>query len=740
MRVCLIMPFVSLLRSSVFGVFLFVGIAALFGAAQAQESLVWQFSEGNDPANKGRATAQLFYGIPETDAVQVSAVCDGAASTSRAFSSVTFGADTGTMTDGTSIGLRFSGGGFSREVQGQVYGTQAEEGISGVVVDLKHDDALWDALTSKERLSYLVPGYGATTIDLGVGRSEIKQFIETCRAYARGGSVNTASPRGAVFGQKVADASGGISEKEAFDSAKELDTIEAWEAFLNSYSTGFRADLARAYVKRLSQNPAGGQEKTADTRPVPPRIPQSQPPMQQPTLSMLDMGAAGSSWLTGKRLVRREGVRLDTARVRSRGVELVTYCKDPSMSGGLGYRVGAVIRQLSTGSYPKFEERVTQGIASSLRRRDNGAPRIDIWFSDSEGLPNAVADQGVVDGEFGIGSVAHGFPVNSQTVERMMAANTMHVSLPPFGATFQLKGSRKAICSMMKRCGAVPAGCSGRSVTPVVSSSRGCSKGRIYSKRRGKCVCPKGKSFRKGRCRKNIAKKKCPAFHELVNGKCWRNDEVNNPFDDGCGPGFKLVKGQCVSRYPDPKPQAKPKGIGFVPQSCRCPGCLWNGKTCKRPKGGGVQLDFGGAPTKKKPVVKQKPAQQQACKHGRIRNSAGKCVCPAGTQKIGKNCVNVQQLQKGIKEIFSDVRLKRDVRALATLEDGLKLYSYRYVWDDAVHVGVMAQDLLARDDLKDAVRLTDDGVYVVNYGMLGLKLATYEAWQRDGLSSVLSTH
>jgi hypothetical protein len=42
-----------------------------------------------------------------------------------------------------------------------------------------------------------------------------------------------------------------VSAKEAFQTAKDLGTVEAWEAFLASYPTGFHADLARAYLKKL---------------------------------------------------------------------------------------------------------------------------------------------------------------------------------------------------------------------------------------------------------------------------------------------------------------------------------------------------------------------------------------------------------------------------------------------------------------------------------------------------------
>jgi hypothetical protein len=42
------------------------------------------------------------------------------------------------------------------------------------------------------------------------------------------------------------------AEKDAFRAAKELGTVEAWDAFLSNYPTGFQADLARAYVKKLA--------------------------------------------------------------------------------------------------------------------------------------------------------------------------------------------------------------------------------------------------------------------------------------------------------------------------------------------------------------------------------------------------------------------------------------------------------------------------------------------------------
>jgi outer membrane immunogenic protein len=68
----------------------------------------------------------------------------------------------------------------------------------------------------------------------------------------------------------------------------------------------------------------------------------------------------------------------------------------------------------------------------------------------------------------------------------------------------------------------------------------------------------------------------------------------------------------------------------------------------------------------------------------------------------------------------SDMRLKRDVALVGRRGDGLGIYSYKYLWSDAVFVGVMAQEValihpeaVVRDDLT--------GYLAVDYGRLGLR-------------------
>lgn len=58
------------------------------------------------------------------------------------------------------------------------------------------------------------------------------------------------------------------AEKDAFESAKELGTVEAWDAFLSNYPTGFHADLARAYVKKLADAPSAN-DRAPETEPAP---------------------------------------------------------------------------------------------------------------------------------------------------------------------------------------------------------------------------------------------------------------------------------------------------------------------------------------------------------------------------------------------------------------------------------------------------------------------------------------
>lgn len=109
------------------------------------------------------------------------------------------------------------------------------------------------------------------------------------------------------------------SEKEAFDAAKELGTVEAWDAFLSNYPTGFHADLARAYVKKLAEPSA------APATAVPaPSVPQPAPQVTVSATRALEVRCAEQSRLRSENSNERASIRF----VNNSGTALVIQWVD----------------------------------------------------------------------------------------------------------------------------------------------------------------------------------------------------------------------------------------------------------------------------------------------------------------------------------------------------------------------------------------------------------------------------
>lgn len=64
----------------------------------------------------------------------------------------------------------------------------------------------------------------------------------------------------------------------------------------------------------------------------------------------------------------------------------------------------------------------------------------------------------------------------------------------------------------------------------------------------------------------------------------------------------------------------------------------------------------------------------------------------------------------------SDRNLKTNIKYIDTV-NGIKIYSFNYIWSYIKSIGVMAQDLLKMPQYKDAVHMTSVG-YVVDYSKL----------------------
>lgn len=110
-----------------------------------------------------------------------------------------------------------------------------------------------------------------------------------------------------------------------------------------------------------------------------------------------------------------------------------------------------------------------------------------------------------------------------------------------------------------------------------------------------------------------------------------------------------------------------------------------------------------------------------------------KRLASAGPKPLAMRCASNQGTKPGPVTPdggASDRRLKKDVVYLTTLENGIKLYSFKYIWSDESYVGVMAQDLLLAAPHRNAVTLTQ-GYYVVDYKALGLKMITLKEWSQS---------
>ena len=90
----------------------------------------------------------------------------------------------------------------------------------------------------------------------------------------------------------------------------------------------------------------------------------------------------------------------------------------------------------------------------------------------------------------------------------------------------------------------------------------------------------------------------------------------------------------------------------------------------------------------------------------------------------------------GIKQItsaFSDIRLKDNIQLLQEGKDGdPNIYSFKYKWDsETTWSGVMAQELLNTTHA-DAVGITSDGFYMVDYHKLGIPMTQLSIKEEHG--------
>jgi len=70
---------------------------------------------------------------------------------------------------------------------------------------------------------------------------------------------------------------------------------------------------------------------------------------------------------------------------------------------------------------------------------------------------------------------------------------------------------------------------------------------------------------------------------------------------------------------------------------------------------------------------------------------------------------------QGLGSLFSDIRLKQNIKKVGTRPDGLNVYEYEYIWGGGRHLGLMAQEVNAV--YPHAVGVVD-GYLTVNYSQV----------------------
>ena len=289
----------------------------------ADDELKWSHRQFDDPKNKGQKTSTLTYGVPETDDIQLRATCS--AGSSGTFSIMELSADTDKLLDTTQVKVKFSNQSKSHVLDATVQKHKKGEGIAGVLIYVENDDTLWQSLQELPFIDYQVNKFKSASLELEGAKKQISDFVAECRSYAGKFDADPDAETAETDPVPPTPAKD-ISEKEAFDSAKELDTAEAWEAFLRNFPEGFRADLARAYVKRLRGGASSGSD-TASTE----QTPTQDTPTEQ-TMETVDLGPGTSSWRTFKYQMDEGNASAPAAGVEAKGLELLMFCTNKQVA------------------------------------------------------------------------------------------------------------------------------------------------------------------------------------------------------------------------------------------------------------------------------------------------------------------------------------------------------------------------------------------------------------------------
>ncbi|MEM8685687.1 MAG: SH3 domain-containing protein [Pseudomonadota bacterium] len=480
---------------------------------EASPQLKWTYRKFKDEANEGKSASTLTISSPDTDNVLMQGYC--AVGFKNNVSVLKLSSETGDLEEAASVKVAFTGNSKDHTFDGTVVAKGANEPVSGARITVKNDDALWETLQELPDIDYQVNSFKTVAVSLSGATDPILNFLADCTSYA---ASFDEEPSVATRETTPPAPEESPTAKEAFETALETNTLEGWQAYLRDFPEGVRSDLARAYVKRLQ-----GSDQAAAV------VPDAEPEVEE----TVNLGPGKSAWRPFKYVQDEGNASSPAAGVEANGLEFLAYCSPKK-------QISAILREKKRGVYPDFDGRMKRG----LKALEAAGASLPLSFDTGakHAVPASVAG---LTGELEIGDASKGFSTSSRIVRDLMSANQLTVSAPPFAASFQLKGSRRALCSMLKSCGVKSAECARYEPPKTVNVDPQLRPKPQRKQRRARC--PRRYVYLEGECvHRRFVAEYCGPGYRRQGSRCVRR-RYRGPSYDVCPPGFFYEFGRCVA-------------------------------------------------------------------------------------------------------------------------------------------------------------------------------------------------
>ena len=159
------------------------------------EEMAWTVDRYESDSTDGVDTVILSYGIPNTDAVAFEPFCGGP---DGAMPRAIFWYDIVDLEEGENVVVSFSAGDVEAELPGQVFGKDAEVGVSGIEVAIEVGAPLWTSMKKGAALSYGIAGGKREALQLTGAATAVGDFVSACQAPASPAAARPTSTKPAA--------------------------------------------------------------------------------------------------------------------------------------------------------------------------------------------------------------------------------------------------------------------------------------------------------------------------------------------------------------------------------------------------------------------------------------------------------------------------------------------------------------------------------------------------------------